>query len=318
MLRKLYEDEDPEWVGVSFDLAGPTFRHEEYSEYKAHRRNMEDDLSVQLPYVRRVCGVFGLPIIDAPGWEADDVIATLASQAVTAGYRVVIVSGDKDLLQLVTDDILVLNPGREGSGATLYDRVGVEAKFGVPPERVVDVLALVGDSVDNVPGVPGIGDKGARDLVREYGSLEGVLENAEKVKRAAYRTGLLAHRDDAVMSKRLVTLRHDAPVTLDLDALKYDGPDRTRAHALFTELEFVALAKEYAPEPTATRTAHVMLETEEALRAFVAEARAAGQIALSVLRSAQAPMSADVIGVGLSFAEGRAGYVPVKHPPLEM
>jgi DNA polymerase-1 len=318
MLRKLYQDEDPKLVGISFDVAAPTFRHQEFKEYKATRRKMDDELRVQLPYVRRVCEAFRLPIIELSGWEADDVIATLAAQAVAAGYRVVVVSGDKDLLQLVTDDVLVLNPGREGSGATLYDRAAVEAKFGVPPERVVDVLALVGDSVDNVPGVPGIGDKGARDLVREYGSLEGVLENAEKVKRAAYRTGLLEHRDDAVMSKRLVTLRHDAPVTLDLDALRYDGPDRTRAHALFTELEFVALAKEYAPEPTATRTAHVMLETEEALRAFVAEARAAGQIALSVLRSAQAPMSADVIGVGLSYAEGRAGYVPVKHPPLEM
>jgi 5'-3' exonuclease len=180
MLRKLYQDEDPKLVGISFDVAAPTFRHEEFKEYKATRRKMDDELRVQLPYVRRVCEAFRLPIIELSGWEADDVIATLATQAVAAGYRVVVVSGDKDLLQLVTEDILVLNPGREGSGATLYDRAGVEAKFGVPPERVVDVLALVGDSVDNVPGVPGIGDKGARDLVREYGSLEGVLENARR------------------------------------------------------------------------------------------------------------------------------------------
>src|SRR6266480_589159 len=135
MLRKLYEDEQPQWCGISFDLKGPTFRHLEYGDYKATRRRMDDDLAVQLPYVRRVCEAFGLPILEVPGFEADDVIA--------------------------------LNPGREGSGATLYDRKTVEEKFGVPPERVVDVLSLVGDAVDNVPGVAGIGEKGARDLVKE-------------------------------------------------------------------------------------------------------------------------------------------------------
>jgi DNA polymerase-1 len=178
MLRKLYEDEQPRYVGISFDLSAPTFRHEEYKEYKANRPRMADDLAVQVPYVRRVCDVFRLPIIEAAGYEADDVIATLAAQAVGRGWKVVVVSGDKDLLQLVDEDVLVLNPGREGSGSTLYDRKTVEEKFGVPPERVVDVLALVGDSVDNVPGVPGIGEKGARDLVRQFGTLEGVIEHA--------------------------------------------------------------------------------------------------------------------------------------------
>ena len=318
MLRKLYQDEQPERIGISFDLPAPTFRHEEYKEYKATRRKMDDELKVQLPYVRRVCEAFRLPVLELSGWEADDVIATLSRQAVEQGYRVVVVSGDKDLLQLVTDDVLVLNPGREGSGSTLYDRALVEEKFGVPPERVVDVLALVGDAVDNVPGVPGIGEKGARDLIREYGSLEAALENAEKVKRAAYRTGLLEHRDDAILSKRLVTLRQDVPVTLDLELLRCLGMDRTRAHALFTELEFAALAKEYAPEPTATRTAVEMVETEEALAAFVDEARRAGQVSLSLLRSAPAPMSARLVGIGLSATEGRALYVPLVHPPLEV
>jgi DNA polymerase-1 len=318
MLRKLYQDEQPERIGISFDLPAPTFRHEEYKEYKATRRQMDDELKVQLPFVRRVCEAFRLPVLELAGWEADDVIATLARQAVEQGYRVVVVSGDKDLLQLVTDDVLVLNPGREGSGSTLYDRAGVEEKFGVPPERVVDVLALVGDSVDNVPGVPGIGEKGARDLIREYGSLEAALDNAEKVKRAAYRTGLLEHRDDAVLSKRLVTLRRDVPITLDLELLRCLGMDRPRAHALFTELEFAALAKEYAPEPTATRTALEVIETEDALRAFADEARAAGQVSMSLLRSSPAPMSARLVGIGLSATEGRAVYVPLEHPPLDV
>ena len=168
---------------------------------------MDNDLAVQIPYVRRVCEVFRMPIVELPGFEADDVIATLARQAVERGMKVIVVSGDKDLLQLVSEDVLVLNPGREGTGATLYDRGKVEEKFGVPPERFVDVLALVGDAVDNIPGVAGIGDKGARDLVREFGPVEAVLENADKVKRAAYREGLKTHREEALLSKHLVTLR---------------------------------------------------------------------------------------------------------------
>ena len=317
MLRKLYEDEKPQWCGISFDLKGPTFRHQEYGEYKATRRRMDDDLAVQLPYVRRVCEAFGLPMMEVPGFEADDVIATLARQAVEAGYKVVVVTGDKDFLQLVSDDILVLNPGREGSGATWYDRKMVEEKFGVPPERVVDVLALVGDSVDNVPGVAGIGEKGARDLVKEYGTLEGVLENVDKIKRPAYREGLKAHRDDAILSKRLVTLRLDVPISLDLARLERREPDRTAAHALFLELEFTALVKEFAPEPTTTGAVHEVIVDEAALAAFVEEARRAGPVGLSLLRSAKEPMRARLVGLALASASGRVAYVPFDPAPLE-
>jgi DNA polymerase-1 len=318
MLRKLYQDEQPQWVGISFDLAGPTFRHEEYHEYKATRRKMEDDLAVQLPYVRRVCEVFGLPMIDAPGFEADDVIATLARQAVEQGLKVVVVTGDKDFLQMVSEDVLVLNPGREGSGATWFDRKTVEEKFGVPPERVVDVLALLGDSVDNVPGVPGIGEKGARELVREFGSVEAVLENAGRVKKATYREGLVKHRDDAVLSKRLVTLRTDVPVTLDLEKLRRGTPDQGAAHALFTELEFVALAREYVPEAAATRTEHDVLQTEEQIRAAVEAARKAGEVAVSIVRSTRDPMRARILGLALAWEQGRAVYIPLEHSPLEV
>jgi len=318
MLRKLYQDEQPEWVGISFDLSAPTFRHAEYKEYKAHRRRMEDDLVVQLPYVKRVCDAFGLPIIDSPGFEADDVIATLARQALEGGHKVVVVTGDKDFLQMVTDDVLVLNPGREGAGVTLYDRKTVEEKFGVPPERVVDVLALVGDAVDNVPGVPGIGEKGARDLIREFGSVEATLDNAGKVKRAAYREGLEKHREDALLSKRLVILRTDVPVTLELERLKRRDPDRAAAFALFTELEFVVLAKEFAPEPAPVRTGHEVVATEDEIRALLARAREAGRVAVSLIRDERVPMRSRIAGVGLSHAAGRAAYVPVQASPLEL
>jgi len=318
MLRKLYQDEQPEWVGISFDLSAPTFRHAEYKEYKAHRRRMEDDLVVQLPYVRRVCDTFGLPVIDAAGFEADDVIATLSRQAVEGGHKVVVVTGDKDFLQMVTDDVLVLNPGREGAGAVLYDPKTVEEKFGVPPDRVVDVLALVGDAVDNVPGVPGIGEKGARDLIREFGTLEAALDRAGDVKRAAYREGLQKHREDALLSKNLVILRTDVPVTLELEQLRRRDPDRAKAFALFTELEFVVLAKEFAPEPAPVRTTHQVAAKEDEIRTLVEAARAAGRVSVSIIRNDRVPMRSRIAGIAVSHAAGQSAYVPVEASPLEL
>jgi DNA polymerase-1 len=318
MLRKLLEDYKPEYLGISFDLKAPTFRHEEYKAYKANRPRMDEDLAVQLPYVRRVCDVFRIPIIECSGFEADDVIATLARQAVAADFKVVVVSGDKDLLQLVDGNVRVLNPGREGSGATMYDSKTVEEKFGVPPDRVVDVLALVGDAVDNVPGVPGIGEKGARDLVREFGSLEGVLDHAETVKRAAYREGLKSHADDARLSKRLVTLRSDAPCPLDLDALKRREPDQRAAHNLFMELEFQALARTYAPELATPTSERRLIASLEELERLTAELRQAERVALSLLMTSRDAMRAEIVGLALAHRPGSSAYVPLGHSRLEV
>ncbi len=311
MLRKLLEDYDPHYLGISFDLEGKTFRHEEFAGYKAHRPRMDSELAVQIPYVRRVCEAFRMPILEAPGYEADDVIATLAARAVAEGRKVVVVSGDKDLLQMVGGDVLVLNPGREGMGATLYDRAKVEEKWGVPPERVVDVLALVGDAVDNVPGVPGIGEKGARELVREFGPVEEVLAHAEAVKRPSYREGLKAHREDALLSKRLVTLRTDAPVVFDLGALERRPPERDSAYALFSELEFVALAKEYAPERKAPSMEAAIARTEAQVRDAVAAAGEAGSVGMAVVVSAREPMRASIVGLALAWGNGASCYVPL-------
>jgi DNA polymerase-1 len=311
MLRKLFQDEKPSRAAIAFDLPGKTFRHEEYPDYKAHRPKMDDDLIVQIPYIRRVCEAFRLPIVEVPGFEADDVLATLARQAVAAGYRVVIVSNDKDLLQLVSSDVEVLSPGREGTPAVHYDARTVEEKFGVPPERVIDVLALVGDASDNVPGVPGIGDKGARDLVREFGSLEAVLTGADHVKRAAYRDGLKNHRETALLSKRLVTLRDDAPVALDLAAVERRDPDRSAAHALFSELEFGALAKEFAPEIGSVATAVDVVTSRPSLDAVVKAAPSAGRVALAVVVAEREGRAPEILGVALATSPGRATYAPL-------
>ncbi len=318
MLRKLLQDEQPEHMAVVFDPPGRTFRHDDYAEYKANRPPMDKDLALQLPYIRRVCGALRMPVIEVAGFEADDVIATLSRQAVEQGLDVVVVSADKDLLQLVADHVRVLNPGREGSGATSFDRRAVLEKWGVPPERIVDVLALVGDSVDNVPGVAGIGDKGARDLVREFGPLEAVLENADKVKRAAYREGLKAHRAEALLSKQLVTLREDVPVELELPALRLAGPDVSTAHALFKELEFQVLAREYAPELTAEAAAHRMAVTRAEIEAVVAEARTSGRVAVGVVVTGPQAMRAHPLGLAVSWAPGHSAYVPLGHSKIDL
>jgi DNA polymerase I len=310
MLRKLYQDENPPFVGMSFDLPGPTFRHAAYPLYKAHRPKMDEDLSVQLPYIRRVCDAFRVPVIEAAGFEADDVIATLTRQALERDMSVVVVSGDKDLLQLVGPRVTVLNPGREGAGSTRYDAKRVEEKFGVPPERVVDVLALVGDAVDNVPGVAGIGGKGARDLVREFGDLEAVLENVDKVKRRAYRKGLVEHRDDARLSKELVTLRTDVPVVLDLTLLERHEPDRRALHSIFTELEFFSLAKAFGPEVNAPTLTPRTIVDETALEAFLSECRAAGRVGVGLVQDGDSAMGRALEGLAFSWAPAQAALVP--------
>jgi DNA polymerase-1 len=314
MLEKLIADERPSHLAIVFDAAGPTFRDEMFADYKANRPKMDDELAVQFPYVRRVCEAFSVPVIEEPGVEADDVIATLARQAVAQGFRVVVVTADKDLLQLVDGDVQVLNPGREGSGSTLFDAAAVEAKWGVRPEQIADVLALMGDAVDNVPGVPGIGEKGARDLIREHGSLEALLAHAADVKRKAYREGLLAHAEDARLSKRLVTLRADVPVAFEADALQVRPVDSALANALFKELEFVALARKYAA-PAAERApvAFEIARGPQDVAAAVKAGAKAGRFALALVASVPQAMRAKVMGLALASSPERALYVPLGH-----
>jgi DNA polymerase-1 len=241
MLRKVIKDHDPRYLAVAFDRPEPTFRHQAYADYKAHRPEAPPDLIAQIPHVKRACEVLGVPLVELAGYEADDLIGTLAQRAADAGFGVVIVGTDKDLLQLVGGPIVVLNPV---SGEVL-DAAGVERIFGVRPDQVTDVLALCGDASDNIPGVAGIGEKGAKDLIRQYGSLAGALENAAAIARKAYREGLAAHADTARLSRDLAIVRRDVPVPFDPEALRLRPADREAARDLFVELEFTTLAREF-------------------------------------------------------------------------
>src|SRR6266581_8754561 len=229
MLRKLLNEHRPEHIAASFDLPGRTFRDDLVADYKANRAPMPDELAEQIPMVHAACEALGVPILNSERYEADDVIGTLVVKAATAGFDVAIVTMDKDFFQLVRDGIRVFNPRDEGSW---YDAAGVKEKFGVAPDQVIDVLALMGDTIDNIKGVPGIGEKGARDLIASYGSLENLLEHAREIKNKRYREGLLQHADEARSSRELLRIHTDVPVTFDINAFKFRGPSQQACYEL--------------------------------------------------------------------------------------
>src|SRR6476659_980090 len=220
MLKKLIADHHPKYIAASFDLPGRTFRDDLAVDYKANRAPMPGELAEQISMVHAACEALGVPILTSERYEADDVIGTLAVKASAAGFDVAIVTMDKDFFQLVGDGVRVFNPRDEG---TWYDAGGVKEKFGVAPEQVVDVLALMGDTIDNIKGGPGIGDKGARELIATYGTLDNLLAHAAEIKNKRYREGLLGHADDARQSQSLARIRTDVPIEFDPAALAYRG-----------------------------------------------------------------------------------------------
>jgi DNA polymerase-1 len=253
----------------------------DYGGYKANRTEMPPDLTQQLPYIRRALEAFRIPILQAEGFEADDVIGTLAALAAKAGHPVYVVSNDKDMLQLVTDHVKVMNPMKDN---LILDREKVTETLGVPPERVIDVMALRGDSIDNIPGAPGIGDKGSVELIQQFGSLEELLERAGEVKRKTYRESLENNRDTILLSRELVTIHCEVPLELNLDDMRTQAPDVSACRTLFTELEFTTLLKELAPPELSRQVEYVTEPTADDVAEFVRAARANG-FALAVASS---------------------------------
>ena len=313
MLRKLIADHQPDLIAAAFDLRGPTFRSDLSADYKANRAPMPPDLVEQVPWVHEACEALGVPVLTSERFEADDVIGTLATRAATDGFEVAIVTGDKDFFQLVGGRIKVFNPRDPG---TWYDEEGVEEKMGVKPAQVVDVLALMGDSVDNVKGVPGIGEKGARSLIVTYGSLDALLERAEEVPQKRQRTALLEHREAALESRVLVTIRSDAPVELDPGALRYRGANPERCFELFTTLGFRTLVADYAPTAETTTTDYAIVSTRDELETLATTIRDVGRCGLRVLGDSSDAMRATLVGIAVSTAPRQARYVPLGHRAL--
>jgi DNA polymerase-1 len=309
MLRKLINDHQPQFIAASFDLAGPTFRSELATDYKANRAPMPGDLAEQIPWVHEACEAMGVPILTSKRYEADDVIGTLATKAAAAGFEVAIVTGDKDFFQLVHDGIKVYNPKEDG---TWYDAEGVREKFGVTPAQVVDVLALMGDSIDNIKGVPGIGEKGARDLIATHGSLEELLAHAAEVPNKRQREGLLAHAEDARQSRVLARIHTDVPVEFDPEAVRYRGASQQRCFELFSRLGFRSLVMEFAPTAQTVGKNYRLVDTIDDVKALAAELQQAGRFALRVLPDAPAAMRASIVGLSFSTETREARYIPLK------
>ena len=313
MLRKLITDHQPELVAAAFDLPGPTFRSELAHDYKANRAPMPPDLVEQVPWVHEACEALGVPVLTSQTYEADDVIGTLARQAVAKELEVVIVTSDKDFFQLVGGPIRVFDPRDTGSW---YDADAVKEKMGVTPAQVIDVLSLMGDAVDNVKGVPGIGEKGARELIGAFGSLDGLLEHASEVPKKRYRTALLTHANAARQSQDLVRIRTDAPVPFQPETLRYRGPDANRCFELFSSLGFRTLIAEYAPTASTVDKDYAIVQSTHDLDALISAVRSSGYCGIRVIGDSSDAMRAGLVGITLSTKPGHARYIPIGHRAL--
>ncbi|HID09949.1 MAG TPA: DNA polymerase I, partial [Candidatus Latescibacteria bacterium] len=319
-LLKLFRDYNPEYIVVVFDTGKPTFRHERFPEYKATRQKMPEDMATSLPRIYQILEAMNIPVLEVEGYEADDVIGTLAKRAVEEGFEAVIVAGDKDFFQLVGPGVKVLRPTRTGKeeGMEWVDEKGVEEHIGVPPERVRDLLALTGDTSDNIPGVPGVGEKTARALVRSYGDLEAVLARSDAVARDKVRENLKQFADQARLSKELVTIRTDVPIEdvlekpLSLEDFHFQGFNRPALQELFKELEFRRFLREITVEE-AIQEVHTRLAEAEDLEEIARRAKAQGFVSVDIETTSTEPMSAEIVGVSLSLSPGEAFYIPVGH-----
>ncbi len=341
MLLNVLRDVKPEYVAVAFDV-GETFRHRDYAEYKGHRERMPDDLRRQIERIQDVVRVFNIPIFTAEGFEADDVLGTLARQGDEQGVDTIIVTGDRDIVQCVTEKTTVLTSGRKFSDTIFYTPQSVQEKYGLAPKQLIDLKSLIGDKSDNVPGVKGVGEKGATDLLQRYGSVDAVYEHLDEITAKRTREALEAGRADAFLSKHLVTIVTDVPgIGLDLQACRVRDYDKAQVAELFRELEFRSLV-ERLPESEAKAAVDVKIEgkgaqlalfagaeaeasieaepslyeaivTEEQLSALVDKLRGAALISFDTETTATDALAAELVGISLAWDEGQSVYIPVGH-----
>ncbi|MEJ2699585.1 MAG: 5'-3' exonuclease H3TH domain-containing protein, partial [Desulfuromonadales bacterium] len=309
MLLKVVRDEKPDHLAVIFDAKGPSFRKEIYPEYKANRAKMPEDLIPQVPLIKEVVRAFNMPVVEKEGFEADDIIATLAERFAESGMAVTVVTGDKDLMQIVGERIRLLD--------TMKDKVSgleeVRERFGGTPEQVKEVLALAGESSDNIPGVPGIGEKTARELIGQFGSLENLLANIDGVKGEKRRENLRKFAEQARLSRRLVSLVHDVPLELDYDNFVLGEPDRPALTALFKEMEFHKLLQEFSADNRATGEGYAGVLTRADFARLLETLKGAKRICLDTETTSLDPTRADLVGISFAVRAGEAWYLPLGH-----
>ena len=310
MLIRLRKEWRPDYLAVAFDMKGPTFRHEAYEQYKATRREIPADLIPQLPCIREVLRGFAIPILEKQGVEADDIIGTLTARYAGPDLQVYIVSGDKDMMQLVGDHALLIDTMKD----KIYDAAAVREKFGVPPSQVIEIMGLTGDTSDNVPGAPGIGPKGALRLIEEFGTIENLLANIDRVKNTRAKEALRQHADQVRLSRELVTIRKDEEIAFTLDDARRRDPDGEVLMALFKEYEFSSLLQDLKLREEELSGQYTAIRSAEEIQKLSGEIRAGGACSLEVILTTPEAMRAEIAGVALGIRPGRAVYIPLLSP----
>ena len=311
MLKKVVRERKPDYLAMVFDMKEKTFRHDMYSEYKANRSAPPEELVPQFPYFEPLVKSFDIVTLKKAGFEADDIIGTLAKQGESAGLEVYIVSGDKDMMQLVTPNVFMLD--------TMKNKTigidGVIEKFGVKPEKVIEAMALIGDTSDNIPGVKGIGPKNAAELIQKFGSLQGVYDNIEKIEKKKQKEKLEADREKAFLSRKLVTIDIEVPLDIVIEDLKFRVPDQKKINKFYRELEFDSLVEESdeVEERTAEKKQYKAVLDKESLEKLVADLEAVGEFAVDLETTSKRPMQAEIVGVSFSHKASQAYYIPLIH-----
>jgi DNA polymerase-1 len=309
MLIKLMEDRSPQYIGMFFDAKGPTFRHDMYKEYKANRPPMPEDMAMQIPYIKEITAAFNLPIIELQGYEADDLIGTLALAAEKEGYEVVMVTGDKDFMQLVTDKAAIWDPMKENT----IDLKTIREKFGIEPHQMIDVQGLSGDTADNVPGVPGIGQKTALDLIKTYHSMQQLYEKLETITKKKQRENLENFKDQAFLSRKLVTIDTAVPVDVELAEFKVSAPDKKKLGELYKNLEFRQLQQSVPEQADLSHKDYQAVMDMDALLKLISQLEDSGLFALDTETTSTNPMQAKLVGLSFATRADQAFYIPCSH-----
>ena len=311
MLIKLIKDRSPVHAAMFFDAKGPTFRHELFESYKANRPPMPEDLVVQLPYIKEVAKAFQFPCYELEGYEADDLIGTVARFFEKSGFDVVMVTGDKDFMQLVTNKAVIWDPMKD----KLTDRKAIQNELGIEPDAVVDMMGLSGDASDNIPGVPGVGPKTALLLVKQYGTLESIYAEVDQITQKKLHENLVAYREQAFLSRELAKINRDVPMQLGIEALALKAPNQEKLHALFQELEFTQLQQAFAETTSSQKKHYKEIVTLPALKTLVSRLAEADRFAIDTETTSKDPMQAQLVGVSVSLAPDSAYYIPCGHAP---
>ncbi|MDM8552684.1 DNA polymerase I [Desulfobacterales bacterium HSG2] len=309
MLVKLIEDKKPEYIAVVFDAKGKTFRHEMYEKYKANRPPMPEDMAIQIPYIKDITEGFNLSAMEMTGYEADDLIGTLACMAEAAGFSVIMVTGDKDFFQLVTDKVIVWDPMKEKT----TDINVMQKTFGVEPGRMIEVMGLSGDTSDNIPGVPGIGPKTALSLIKQFGSMKELYDRVDEIKKKKQHENLVKYKDQAFLSRRLVTINTAVPLEFRPEDFKLKPPDAARLSKVFRELEFIQLQKAFPVPSDLSKKCYKAIYTTEAVSELVQRLEASEVFALDTETTSRNPMKAKIVGLSFSVKSDEAVYIPCAH-----